>query len=257
MLRHKAIAILTYHSLDKSGSVLSIAPDLFARQMQALADASIQVVSLDRVRDTLRQGTVIEPLVAITFDDGFQNIRKYGLPILERHGFPATVFLVAEYCERDNGWPSQPPVVRRRSLLRWSEVKEMCAARITFGSHTLTHPDLTDLPRASAAEEIISSKKRIEDTIGRSVEFFAYPYGAYNEQVKTLVKQHYSLACSTELGFVKASSDLLALERLDVYYLRRSVLFRRLFSNELDVYLRLRRTLRQMRSEGLKHATVV
>ncbi len=244
----RRIAVLTYHSLDDSGSVLSIPPRIFAQQMQMLADLDVKVVSLVEARHALLAQAFAEPLVAITFDDGFQNVATQALPILHRHGFPATIFLVTDYCGRENSWPSQPAHVQRRALLRWSEIKEMDAAGMAFGSHTLTHPDLTTVTNQVAEQEIISSKKIIEDAVGRSVESLAYPYGAYNDAVKKLAQLHYSLACTTRLDFVGIGSDWLALERLDVYYLRQPMLFRRIFSRELRVYLQLRRSIRDMRS---------
>ncbi len=246
------IAVLTYHSLDDSGSVLSIAPPLFARQMQMLADSQARVVSLMEARRALLEQAPAGPLVVITFDDGFQNVAVHALPILHRHGFPATIFLVTDYCGADNSWPGQPGHVRRRALLRWSEVKEMAAAGMTFGSHTLSHPDLTMMAHRKAEEEIVGSKKRIEDSLGRAVESFAYPYGAFNAAVKTLVQRHYSVACSTTLGFAGPTSDPLALERLDVYYLRRPALFRRLLSGEMKAYVRLRRSLRDVKARMSK-----
>jgi peptidoglycan/xylan/chitin deacetylase (PgdA/CDA1 family) len=100
-----------------------------------------------------------------------------------------------------------------------------------------------------AEEEMVSSKMAIEDAIGRSVEFFAYPYGAYNEAVKQLARLHFSLACTTELDFVGMTSDPLALERIDMYYLRQLILFRRLFSRELTAYLGFRRRMRGLRRD--------
>jgi len=123
----------------------------------------------------------------------------------------------------------------------------MSEAGIAFGSHTRSHPDLRTVTSPVAEEEMVSSKKAIEDAIARSVECFAYPYGAYNEKVKGLAQLHFSLACSTELDFVGIASDLLALQRLDMYYLRRPMFFRRLFSRKLSIYLRLRRTARDLR----------
>ena len=188
-----------------------------------------------------------DPLVAITFDDGFRNVYEYGLPVLQRYGFTATIFLVTDYCGQTNSWPSQPLYVERGPLLRWAEVREMSKAGIAFGSHTRTHPDLRMLTSGDAEEELSASKKMIEDAIGCPVNVLAYPYGAYDETVKSLAQAHFSLACSTRLGFVRAGSDLFALERLDMYYLRHPLIFPRLFSRELDAYIHIRRRLRDLR----------
>jgi hypothetical protein len=247
-LHSGTIAILTYHALDNSGCVLSTPPRVFAEQMRVLHELGVSVVPLRDVRRALDGTATSKNLVAITFDDGFRSAYEYGLPILQRYGFPATVFLVTDYCGGENSWPGQPLHIERRSLLPWTEIREMSVGGITFGSHTRTHPDLTMVSTLGAEAELITSKKAIEDAIGSPVETFAYPYGVYNNTVKQLAKAHFTLACSTTLGFVRSGSDLFALERLDAYYLRQPMLFRRLFSRELNTYLRLRRRIRDLRS---------
>ena len=242
-----ALPILTYHSLDDSGSILSVSPGAFAEQMRVLHEAAIRTLSLPAAAQALRGGRVPAGVVALTFDDGFENFYQHGYPVLRRYGFTATIFLVTDYCGRDNCWPSQPTHVTRRPLLRWAQVREMSEAGIVFGAHTGTHPDLTRLSSRDAEAEILASKRAIEHALQRPVESFAYPYGAYDDAVKRLTAAHFPLACSTRLGFATAASDLLALERLDMYYFRDPRLFRRLVSGELRTYIRLRRLARDVR----------
>src|SRR5262245_46670162 len=136
MSRRGEVAILTYHSLDDSGAVLSTPPRIFAAQMQSLHERGIRVIPLSEVGQALSGQAGPEPLLALTFDDGFRNVYEYGLPVLQRYGFAATVFLVTDYSGAANAWPGQPAAVERRPLLGWAEVKEMSGAGIAFGSHT-------------------------------------------------------------------------------------------------------------------------
>ena len=242
-----ALAILTYHSLDDSGSVLSTPPSVFAEQMRILRESDVSVVPLGTIGDALRDRNPFKPLVAITFDDGFMSVHKHGLPILLRYGLPATVFLVTDYCGKTNDWPSQPHWVNRQPLLGWTEAREMSRAGMAFGSHTRTHSDLRMLPSHQIEEELVTSKRAIEDGLGRSVDIFAYPYGAYDERVRKISESFFSLACSTRLDFVRAGSDPLVLERLDMYYLRRPMAFRHLFSGGMDRYIRFRRIMQNLR----------
>ena len=241
------IAILAYHSLDDSQSVLSTSPGVFAEQMRTLHELGREVISLGQVAcEQAHQRR--EDAVVITFDDGFRSVYENALPVLQRYRFPATVFLVTDYCEKTNSWPGQPAYIEQRPLLRWSEVKEMSDAGVTFGSHTRTHPDLRRLPGHKAAEELTGSKQIIEDATGRPADTFAYPYGSYDDEVMRLAREHFQLACSTVLGFVTPGSDRFALERLDMYYLQSPALFRRLFSPALGAYIGARRALRRLRS---------
>ena len=123
--------ILTYHSLDTSGSVISIPPKLFRQQMEWLAAARVAVVPLGRVRETAGA-------VAITFDDGFHNFFEHAAPVLQEFGFPATVFVVSDFCGGANDWPTQPrtPAVPKLELMPWSELRQIAKAGISIGCHT-------------------------------------------------------------------------------------------------------------------------
>jgi peptidoglycan/xylan/chitin deacetylase (PgdA/CDA1 family) len=221
--------------------VISVHPAEFARQMEALAACGARVVRLAELRSTPG------PAVALTFDDGFENFATAAAPVLARHGFPATVFLVSEYCGRRNEWPGQWPGIPRLALMDWSRIRELSAAGVEFGAHTANHPDLSQLEPDRAREEIVSSKRRIEEMTGRPVVTFAWPYGAMTAELRRLVAGEFAAGCSTRLGYVGEGSAPEALERLDVYYLSHPYLFRHLFGAPARAYLGLRAVLRVWR----------
>ena len=163
-------AILTYHSLDDRGSVISVAPELFRRQMEWLAGAGIPVVPLAAIRNT-------PGAVALTFDDGFVNFFEHALPLLARHRFPATVFVVSGRCGHRNRWDQKMKGIPDLELMGWSELASAAAAGVTVGAHTVTHPFLTALQDADLERELALCRATIEDRMGRPVESFAYPYG--------------------------------------------------------------------------------
>jgi peptidoglycan/xylan/chitin deacetylase (PgdA/CDA1 family) len=244
-----SVAILTYHSLDDSGSVLSTEPWRFAEQMKILHDQPCQVVSLAEAQRALADGGPGQDLVALTFDDGFHNFAEHGLPVLRHYQFPATVFLVTDFCGKTNSWPSQPVGIEPRSLLGWRLVQEIAGSGITFGSHTRTHPDLTRLSPRSVERELRDSRLILEAALGQPVDSLAYPYGAHKAAVRRAAAGEYRLACSTGLGYCAAGSDPYGLERLDTYYLRNLHLFRELFSPRAQAYFRARRLMRDLRQE--------
>lgn len=240
-------AILTYHSLDESDSVLSVSPEGFAEQMRILSETGARVVSLEEAARLLAEGDSREPVVALTFDDGFRNVYEHGFPILQRYGFTATIFIVTDYCGKDNHWPTQPSGVETLPLMTWDEIQEMHRAGIHFGGHTRTHADLLQISPQEAEEEIAVSRQTLEERLGGPIRAFAYPYGYYDETVKRLTAKHYSLACSARLGFARLGSDPFALERLDMYYLRSPAMFRSLFTPRVGAYIQFRRGLRDLR----------
>ena len=243
------IPILTYHSIDASGSVVSTAPGAFRRQMESLAAGGFRVVALETIVDDLAAGRAPAPqTVALTFDDGFANFYTEAFPVLAAHGFGATVFLVTDYCGGHNDWGDRLPRLARSPLLAWREIKELARCGIEFGSHTRTHPDLTRVPRARAESELVESKRLIEDAVGREVKTFAYPYGRFDDEVKEQARRRFRAAVSTELGKATPASDLFALERLDTYYLANPRIFEALPSAFFDGYMGVRRALRGVKN---------
>jgi peptidoglycan/xylan/chitin deacetylase (PgdA/CDA1 family) len=241
------VAILTYHSLDNGGSVLSTPPHLFAKQMQAVHDSGWRVVDLHTAHQALAAGPQTDNLLALTFDDGFHNFVESGLPVLRHHAFPATMFLVTDYLGKSNDWPGQTASLQVQPLLRWQQVAELASHGTTIGSHTLTHPDLTRLPPATVERELRSSRLALEAVLQHPVDLLAYPYGAHSPAVRRIASRHYRVACSTQLGFGTPLGDAHAVNRLDVYYLRNLELFRNLFSRRVRAYLQARRLLRDIR----------
>jgi peptidoglycan/xylan/chitin deacetylase (PgdA/CDA1 family) len=237
--------ILMYHSLDTSGSVVSIPPELFQAQMAWLAGNGTPVVSLAEVQNS-------EGAVAITFDDGFRNFFEHAFPVLQRYGFPASVFVVSGYCGKRNDWPTQPrnTGIPSLELMRWSEVEEIARAGITVGCHTVNHPSLPRLSEGEIEEELRVSQAAIEDRIGKTVDTFAYPYGETTPEIRPAIGRHFRLACSTRLAFVSAQADALSLPRLDVYYLQNQFWFRGLEKSYGASYLAVRGWLRGIRQWG-------
>ncbi len=245
-------AILTYHSLDPSGAVISLRPEIFRQHIRSLVVQGIAVVSLEDILGP-RRSEETQPAVALTFDDGFADFSPQAFPWLLQYAFPATVFLVSGYCGKTNDWPSQPPGLGGRALLGWSEIEELSRHGIEFGAHSATHPDLTKLTLAAATEEILSSQKRIEDHVGRPVKHFAYPYGAESKALRALVSEHFTRGCSTRLGYLRPDSPRESLERIDVYYLGNRFWFQHLFGALTAGYLGFRAALRRGGSRASDH----
>ncbi len=246
------VPILTYHSIDSSGSVVSTDRETFRRQMQTLSAAGYRTVSLNELSECVHQQRSLPgKAVVIAFDDGYGNVYREAFPILAEFGFQATVFLITGYCGNSNHWPGDWASRKGETLLTWAEVKELHQHGFEFGSHTSTHPDLTKLPLAQAEIEIKQSQTAIQDRLGSEVTLFAYPYGSYNSEIKKLAQEHFRAACSTRLGKVDLTSDLFSLKRVDAYYLSSQKLFDRLLGESLDWYLTARQALRDVKGLGL------
>lgn len=234
-------ALLTYHSLDQSGSVISCSPARFRQHLESLHNAAIPVVPLDQVLKT-------PGAVAITFDDGFENLAEHAIPCLEEFQMPATIFIVSRYCGRSNNWPSQPAgSVPELPLLDWAALRRL-SPLITLGVHTATHPDLRQTTPEECERELTECQDELQQRLGRPARWLAYPYGGSSAAVRRCARQHFDLAVGTRLRYLAPTDDPCDLPRLDAYYLRSWPRLDGLFSPAARTYLAARRTLRQLRA---------
>ena len=208
-------ALLMYHKLGRPPrgtkiKGLYVAADLFAQQVSELQAAGF-VSALPAA--VFQPVDPAKPRVVFTFDDGFVSVLELGLAPLAQAGFQAIQYLVADRLGGVNEWdahkgePLQP-------LMDEKQVRDWLAAGHAIGAHTLTHPHLTRIPLAQAREEIVASKKKLEDRFGRAIEHFCYPYGDCNAAIKDLVAEAgYQTGCTTEMGINLPSAAPLGLKR--------------------------------------------
>lgn len=214
--------ILMYHLVDTPRSDkeqrFCTTPDDFAKQIAYLADAGYTALSMAQILECM-QGKVPMPdkAVHITFDDGFTCVLDHAAPVLQRHGFPATMFALSDRLGSTNDWMTSRDFPER-TLLSVAGLHALEAAGFTIGSHTRTHAHLPDILPEEAQDEIHASKSRLEDALGKPVAYFAYPYGRFNEAVRDQVAAAgYEAACSTRSGFNRPGEDPYLLRRLDIF----------------------------------------
>jgi peptidoglycan/xylan/chitin deacetylase (PgdA/CDA1 family) len=167
------VTILIYHRVGGRTPIsVDLPTALFDEQMAFLAERC-RVLSLTDAAELLDAGEAPiddRPHVAVTFDDGTADFVDEALPLLERHGVPATYYLATDFIDRQQPFPDEG------APMTWEAAKEIVASGLVdIGSHTHTHALLDRIPPAEAAHELDRSIAVIETHLGVTPQHFAYP----------------------------------------------------------------------------------
>ena len=218
------VPILMYHSISDNLFGMShpyyhinTLPEMFSRQMRWLRNAGYRAIGLKEAWEGLETGVDLGNTVVITFDDGYRDLYTEGLPVLKQCGFTATLFLTTDRIHRT------PARIEGTDYLTWRDVRELQREGITFGSHTLSHPDLRSLGPDQIEYEVGHSKEIIEQELSVPVESFSYPFGFPEEDrhfgrflEDMLVNLGFEYGVSTILGRASTRSNRFFLPRIPV-----------------------------------------
>jgi peptidoglycan/xylan/chitin deacetylase (PgdA/CDA1 family) len=258
-----------YHSISKTGITGSYyygtvtSPETFERHIDTLLTAGWSIVHLHDLARALGAHGASLPnnAVAITFDDGFRDFYTDAFPVIRRFQIPVTMFLPTAFI----GHSTRRSLLGRHCLT-WPEVGELHRAGVTFGSHSVSHPQLADLAFTELVAEVRDSKATLEDVLGTPIESFAYPYAFPEHRPpfcralrRALLHAGYSHGVTTIIGTPSIGVDPYFLPRLplnehdDVRFLLAKLTGA---YNWLHFFQYLHKTLRHRRLRGRRFHTV-
>lgn len=182
-----SVVVLCYHSVsDDWPSPLAVPPRRLAEQVGWFLRRGYRPVTFTEAAG----GAIPEKVVAVTFDDAYRSIYRLALPVLARLGVPATVFVPTAFPDRPEpmSWPgidewAGGPWERELTCASWDELRELRAVGWEVGSHTRTHPHLTELEPDTLADELARSRQDCERALGAPCTSLAYPYGDLDDRV--------------------------------------------------------------------------
>jgi glycosyltransferase involved in cell wall biosynthesis/peptidoglycan/xylan/chitin deacetylase (PgdA/CDA1 family) len=232
--------VLAYHRVREHPEYgMDVSTSEFTRQMEWLYKSGWRTVSLDRIKECLDKDQALpDKSFAITFDDGHKDNYSQALPLLKKYGFSALIYLTAGYigtvkytaktasgrqwlAEKPANWDDGDKVnFRKFEFLSWAEIREMKAAGLEFGGHTLNHPRLTSLPLLEQQREVGEAKRLIDGELGSAIKHFCYPYQDFNQDTEDIVRQAGYLTASYAPSHYDLTffwDDAYALERLAIY----------------------------------------
>lgn len=126
-----------------------------------------------------------EPLISVTFDDGWESIYTDGLPLLQKYGIPTTQYVMS-------GVSDNP------KYMTLDQIKSLRKAGHEIGCHTVDHSDLTTLSGVMVDKQLRDCKDYYERQLGQPVRQFASPYGASNDQTIQAIRGQYQSHRNTD-----------------------------------------------------------
>ncbi len=207
------LPILMYHHVrpidfktsSRFTSELTLPPTEFEQQLRYLRSRGIAAVSMEDLSLYLRGREDLPPRsVILSFDDGYADNYLYALPLLQRFGLKATFFIATGFTGQND-------------YLSWANLREMVAAGMEIGGHTIAHVDLAVSLPVLRDRELVQSKRTLEEKLKVAVRALAYPGGAFNADVEVAAKKAgYVIAVTTKPGAVHDRTKVMELPRVRI-----------------------------------------
>lgn len=222
--RRKCVPIVRYQSISDNlfghshpYYQINTSPVIFVQQMKWLRNAGYRTLNLDDLPAIFASGADLSNCFVITFDGSFRDIWTEGWPVMHQCGFSATVFLTTDRIR------TTPLRFDGADYLTWQDVRELHSQGISFGSRTVSHPDLRSLAPEGIDYELGCSKETIEQRLGVPVRSFSYPFSFPEENrhftryLSDALENHgFEIGVSSVIGRASAKSERFFLPRLPV-----------------------------------------
>lgn len=180
------LTVLCYHHVDQEkGLIYNLSSNALLSQLNYLTQSGYVFVSMQEIDNFCYQGKPLPAkAVAITFDDGNLNVYTAAYPLLKAKNIPFAVFI----------YPTAINCGHRKGFMNWHDVKILAKdPLVTVGSHSYDHPFLTDYYKQKRPEEwlekqLVASKLKIEQELALPIDYFAVPYGAWDQVIYNRLK---------------------------------------------------------------------
>lgn len=180
--------VVENRSMEPEKRELEITMGFLEETVLSYREQGYYFVSMDQLCDILDGKEKNKPFVCITFDDGYRDNFTEALPVFKRLEVPFAVYVTTGFIDnRLPMWwyPNQQLGLSRDELVALSK-EPLC----TIAAHTITHQRLDEMSFEEQKRAIVQSKKELEEIIGRPVNHFSYPHGAYNDMTVNIVKEN-------------------------------------------------------------------
>jgi len=207
------VPILMYHHIEINPkpynpiyAALFVTPSQLDQQLAYLSSNNYHTINLDELFSALNAGMPLpsNPVI-LTFDDGYQSFYDNAFPLLKKYHMKAVQFVITQ-------------VEENPAYLTWDEIVKLDkSGLVEIAAHTRHHPDLTYLSQDAITDEIKGSKNDLQEHLKHPINWFAYPYGSYNDFIVQAVKKAgFKGAVSTIYGTGQSKNNQFIFSRIMV-----------------------------------------
>ncbi|MGR6874422.1 polysaccharide deacetylase family protein [Pseudomonas sp. HK3] len=209
--QHQAVILQYHHVSSATPASTSISPEKFAEHLDLIETLGFQVKSLQHVIESIQNNIPFKKkTVVITFDDGYDSIYLAAYPQLKSRNWPFTVFISPKAINKSHG-----------STMTWQQLKEMDENGANITNHSWEHLHLLarlenethEQWQQRIKQDITMTQQHLETKLGPRLNYFAYPYGEFDESLKQLLKREGYIGFAQQSGAINRFSDFQALPR--------------------------------------------
>ena len=215
------VPVIQYHKIDRPGRDALVRggytpPKRFARQMTYLKQQGFILYSASELIEHYRgYGSFPSNGITVTFDDGWRDNYTNAFPVLQELGIKATIFLVSSCIDQVSS-KAQAKGESGRAHLSREEILEMSRHGIEFGSHSLNHQLLDQIPLSEVKLEVEKAKGQIEDLLQKPCKVFAYPAGHFSPEAQRVIENAGHIAAFSTIYGPTDHVDLYAINRIEI-----------------------------------------
>jgi peptidoglycan/xylan/chitin deacetylase (PgdA/CDA1 family) len=214
------VPALCYHRIevpppDREHDANFVTPRQFRAHIELLASLGCNgVTATDIARWQRGELELPRRPVAITFDDAYSSVADTAIPVLDEFGWKCTIYVVSSQLGGTNAWDDGAPPT---TLMDCATLRALAEAGHEVGSHSRGHTRIKRLGPLEAGPELAGSREDLEQTLGRRVTSFAFPYGSHDlEALQLLQESGYESACTLKRWANSRDGNPLRLGRMSV-----------------------------------------
>jgi peptidoglycan/xylan/chitin deacetylase (PgdA/CDA1 family) len=188
--------VLCYHGVGSVGAgadpeKIFLSTELFEHHLEVIAGQGYELLSVGELWRQMRSDVGAAGKGSITFDDGLTRTTRHAIPLLLERGIGCSLFVPTGLLGKTH--PDAPS----ESIATAQEIKELAAAGVEIGAHSVDHVDLARMSYAQALDQMRRSREMLEDLLGKPVTTMAYPFGSASaDTVRAAREAGYELACA-------------------------------------------------------------